>query len=192
MSTDKLLVVLIRIRKLINFILLFISLVGILFAFPTFSLGNGGDQRVVEGKYLINLSRSPFTPAVGGKTSMLASFVDVQTGKLIGDDLIVKVRIAKLGEGRDKRQFLFERENLAAKGGILELQYTFEESGLHEIFFDFAFVSNPEKIYNAPDFLLDIQKSEVIEAQNLSIPIWIGLGIILGFGTAWFVFRRKV
>lgn len=54
---------------------------------------------------------------------MLASFVDIQTDKLIAEDLIVKIRIAKLGEGRSNREFLFEQDNLIAKGGILEFQY---------------------------------------------------------------------
>lgn len=192
MSIDKLLiVVLIMIRKLFNFILLFISLVGILFAFPTYSFANGGDQRVVEGKYLINLSRSPFTPAVGDKTSMLASFVDIQTDKLISDDLIVKVRIAKLGEARE-RKFLFEQENMIAKRGILEFQYTFNEFGLHEIFFDFAFVSNPQKVYTAPDFLLDIQNTEISQKASFSFPIGITLGVIFGFIIGWFIKKQKV
>ena len=155
------------------------------------SFANGGDQRVVEGEYLINLSRSPFTPKAGEKTAFIASFVDIQKDLLIAEDLIVKIRIAKLGEGRE-RKFLFEQDNIRAKGGILEFNYTFNEPGLHEIFFDFSFTTDPQKIYNAPDFLLDIQKTKVIEAQNLSIPIWIGLGTILGLGIGWFIFRRRV
>lgn len=178
-------------QKIIT-IIVFTSLLSTILAFvPNVSFANGGDQRVVEGKYLINLSRSPFTPKVNDNTSMLASFVNIQTDKLISEDLIVKVRIAKLGEGRNKREFLFEKENQIAKGGILEFQYIFTESGLHEIFFDFAFSSNPQIIYNAPDFLLDIQKSEVSESPNQSIPIWIVLGAILGFGIGWLITRRK-
>lgn len=143
---------------------------------PTFTFANGGDQRVVGGKYLINLSRAPFTPRVGVKTSMLASFVDIQKNKLVVEDLIVKVRIAKLGGGEGKREFLFEKDNLIVKGGVLELAYTFAETGLHEIFFDFAFASRPERIYEAPDFLIDVQKKEnPMTVQNL----WF-VGIVTG------------
>ena len=159
--------------------------------FPILSFANGGDQRVVDRKYLINLSRSPFTPAVGDKTSMLASFVDIQTDKLIAEDLIIKIRIAKLGEGRSNREFLLEQE-MIAKGGILEFQYAFTKPGLHEIFFDFAFASSPAKIYNAPDFLLDIQKPDIVQKSNLSTLVWIGLGTVLGLGIGWFIFRRRV
>ena len=155
------------------------------------SFANGGDQRVVEGEYLINLSRSPFTPKAGEKTAFIASFVDIQKDLLIAEDLIVKIRIAKLGEGRE-RKFLFEQDNIRAKGGILEFQYTFSEPGLHEIFFDFAFSSSPQKIYNAPDFLLDIQKPEVLEKAGQPISVWIGLGAIFGFGIGWLATRRKV
>lgn len=181
------------------FIVLYYNLImALLFALifllltPNISFANGGDQRVVEGKYLINLSRSPFTPAVDDKTSMLASFVDIKTDKLVNEDLIVKVRIAKLGKGRDNRQFLFERENLVAKGGILEFPYTFQDSGLHEIFFDFAFATDPLKIYNAPDFLLDIQKASIQETPSLSLPLGIAIGAILGFIIGWFIKRQKV
>lgn len=123
---------------------------------PTFTFANGGDQRIVEGKYMINLSRAPFTPRVGVKTSMLASFVDIQKDKLIAEDLIVRVRISKLGDA-PKGIFIFEQDNIIVKGGVLELAYIFQETGLHEIFFDFAFVSNHQKFYEAPDFLMDVQ-----------------------------------
>lgn len=55
--------------KLLIAIILFTAL-----STPLFSLANGGDQRLVDGtKYYINLSRAPFTPRVGVKTSILAS-----------------------------------------------------------------------------------------------------------------------
>ena len=167
------------------FLFLFLTLI-FSFLTPNISFANGGDQRVVEGKYLINLSRSPFTPGVGDKTSMLASFVDIQTDKLIVEDLIVKIRIAKLGEGRE-RKFLFKQENLIAKGGILEFQYTFNNPGLHEIFFDFAFSSNPQKVYKAPDFLLDVQKASIQETSSLTLYLGIALGIVVGFIGGWFI-----
>ncbi|MEK7534487.1 MAG: LPXTG cell wall anchor domain-containing protein [Patescibacteria group bacterium] len=158
---------------------------------PISSFANGGDQRVAEGKYLINLSRSPFTPKTGDNVAMIASFFDIKKDQLITEDLIVKVRIAKLGEGRE-RKFLFEQDDIRAKGGILEFSYTFQDAGLHEVFFDFAFVSNPQKIYNAPDFLLDIQKPEIAKNTNQPVLIWIGLGAILGLGVGWLILRKKV
>lgn len=172
------------------FLFLFLTLTFLLLM-PSTSFANGGDQRVVEGKYLINLSRSPFTPKAGENVAMIASFFDFQKNQLIAEDLIVKVRIAKLGEGRG-RTFIFEKENVNVKGGILESQYIFAEPGLHEVFFDFAFASSPQKVYNAPDFLLDIQKAAVPEKSNQLVPVWIGLGAVFGFGVGWLVTRRKV
>lgn len=150
------------------------------------ALANGGDQRVVDGKYLINLSRAPFTPRVGVKTSFLASFVDIEKNKLVSEDLIVTIRIAKLGGiGTEKRTFTFVKEQMSVKWGILELSYTFTESGLHEIFFDFAFASNPEKVYEAPDFLLDVQKS--VSGYNTSqVLIAVLGGFIIGLLAGWF------
>lgn len=169
-----------------HIIFLFLVLIGMLY--PLYANANGGDQRVVEAKYLINLSRSPFTPKAGDNVAMIASFVDIQTGKLIEEDLVAKVRIAKLGGDRE-RKFIFEKDSVKVKGGILEFQYTFIDSGLHEIFFDFAFETDPQKIYNAPDFLLDIQKASTEEAPILFLPLGIVIGAILGFVGGWFIRR---
>jgi hypothetical protein len=156
---------------------------------PYFAFANGGDQRVVENQYLINLSRAPFTPRVGVKTSFLASFVDIQKSKLISEDLIVRVRISKLGDA-PKGNFIFEQDNIAVKGGVLDFSYTFSEAVLHEIFFDFAFASNPEKIYNAPDFLIDVQPTKNTEGANKLLFVGAGLGIIIAFLAGLLVGRK--
>jgi hypothetical protein len=156
---------------------------------PVLSFANGGDQRVVENKYLINLSRAPFTPRVGVKTSFLASFVDIQKNKLINEDLIVKIRISKLGDA-PKGKFIYEQSNIAVKGGVLDFSYTFSEAVLHEIFFDFTFASNTEKTYNAPDFLLDIQKSESPERDDSSFLIAL-ISVLVG-GIAGLIIGRKI
>lgn len=161
-------------------------LLAMLLLIPTLSSANGGDQRVVENKYFINLSRAPFTPRVGIQTSFLASFVDIQKNKLIAEDLIVKVRIAKQGGAGGKREFIFEQDNIIVKGGILELKYTFDNSGLHEIFFDFAFTSNSERVYEVPDFLIDVQKN----LENKTNYLLVIIGPVVGFVLGWFLRRR--
>ncbi len=164
-------------------------------AFITPASANGGDQRVVEGKYLVNLSRSPFTPKVGEKTAMLISFVDLGTNKLVAEDLVVKIRIAKLGGiGSAKREFLFEKNDILVQGGVLEFPYTFGNTGLHEIFMDFVIGSNPQRIYESPDFLMDVQNKESQLNINRSI---IGfmlsniVGIVLGFVFGFLVAQRR-
>lgn len=157
---------------------------------PRLLFANGGDQRIVEGKYYINLSRAPFTPRAGDKVSMLASFVYLQTNKLVPEDLIVRIRIAKLGEA-PKGNFIFVQDNILVKGGVLELLYTFIDSGLHEIFFDFALASNPEKIYEAPDFLLDVQKPIVLQNSGRTALVGILAGII-GVILGWFLRKNLV
>ena len=163
----------------------------ILIVVPNAVFANGGDQRVVEGKYLINLSRAPFTPRVGEKTSFLASFVDLEKNKLIADDLVIDTRIAKLGgEGSAKRTFLFEQKNTLVKGGILDFSYTFADAGLHEVFFDFAFTSEPQRIYGAPDFLLDVQRAEVSERGSTVLGMGLFMGVVAGLLIGWFAARR--
>lgn len=155
---------------------------------PLLVFANGGDQRVVEGKYLINLSRAPFTPRVGVKTAFLPSFFDIEKNKLITEDLIVKVRIAKLG-GADKRTFIFEQDNIQVHGGVLEnLSYIFKEPGLHEVFFDFAFAADPQKIYQAPDFLLDVQRPVSGYSIN-QVLIAVSGSFIAGLFAGWLIKR---
>ena len=161
----------------------------ILILSPNAVFANGGDQRVVEGEYLINLSRAPFTPRVGEKTSFLVSFVDLEKNKLIADDLVVDIRIAKLGgEGSAKRTFLFEQKNTPVKGGILDFSYTFADAGLHEVFLDFSFASDPQKLYEAPDFLLDVQKSGERLSTRLVFIAGV-MGAVFGFVFGWFASR---
>lgn len=166
-------------------------LIFVLLLMPLVMFANGGDQRVVDGRYLINLSRAPFTPRVGVRTSMLASFVDIQNNRLIAEDIIVTIRIAKLGgTGTNKRDFLFRKDGISVKGGILELPYTFAESGLHEIFFNFAFASNSQDVYEAPDFLIDVQSPSLTQIQNRNVIFLIAGGILCGMAIGWFMRRH--
>lgn len=175
--------------KILTAFLLFI------FLSPSLTSANGGDQRVVEGKYLINLARSPFTPKVGEKTAMLISFVDLETNKLISEDLVVKIRIAKLGgTGSAKREFLFEKSDILVRGGVLEFPYTFGDTGLHEIFMDFVLGSNPQKIYESPDFLMDVQNKEPqLNINRFIIGFMLSsiLGVALGFVFGFWVGQRR-
>lgn len=163
-------------------------LITALLPFTTFA--NGGDQRVADG-YLVNLSRAPFTPIAGVKTALLVSFVDLKTGQLIKEDILVSVRIA---EGRGSKTFIHEKKDVPVKGGVLEYSYTFQNPGMHEIFFDFTFVNDPTKIvHELPDFLIDVQKPEAKNAIDTeSLIFGIGLGIVLGLLGGWFAGRRKV
>ena len=156
------------------------------FIFPLFSLANGGDQRVLGSEYLINFARSPFTPIAGTKTAMLVSFVDLKTGKLIQDDILVNVRV---GEGRGSKTFIHEEKDILVKGGVLEWSYTFTKPGIHELFFNFAFVSNPPKVYEPPDFLLDIQKPETPEKNNVLILVGIASVLISGI-IGWLIGQK--
>ena len=163
---------------------------------PPLVSANGGDQRVVESKYLINLARSPFTPKVGEKTAMLISFVDIKTGQLILENLVVKISIAKLGgTGSAKREFLLEKSDILVLGGVLEFPYIFENTGFHEIFIDFVLGSNLQKIYESPDFLMDVQNKEPqLNINRFIIGFMLSsiLGVALGFVFGFWVGQRRV
>lgn len=151
---------------------------------PFVVFANGGDQRVLGNEYLVNLARAPFTPTAGTKTAMTVSFVDLKTDRLIQDDLLVTVRV---GKGRGSKIFIHEEKNIPVNGGVLDWSYTFQNSGIHELFFDFAFASAPDKLYEPPDFLLDIQKpAQQNSTSGLEYLIMIILALT-GFLFGWFV-----
>ncbi len=160
-----------------------LSLATILFTFsllPFSAFANGGDQRIVEGRYFINLSRAPFTPRAGTKTALLVSIADVQTGAPIREPLTANVYIYKQGDAPEGLPPLFEKKNIVVERGVFELPYTFEKPGLHEIFFDFSFASDPQKVYEPPDFLIDVQEPKT-EARTGWMPFLL-LGVSALFG----------
>lgn len=158
-----------------------------LFLIPVSVMGNGGDQRVADG-YLVNLSRSPFTPIAGTKTAMTVSFVDLATMRLIKDDAVVTVRI---GKGRGSKTFLREDKELPLKGGVLEYSHTFQDSGLHELFFDFTFVNDPDrKVHELPDFLMDIQEPKVEKSSWVDDALLVLAGLFSGLLVSPFL-RKK-
>lgn len=156
---------------------------------PPFTFANGGDQRIVDRAYMINFSRAPFTPRAGDSVQMLVSFVDLETNNLVSEDMIVKIRIAKLGGDKGKREFVYEQDDVKVIGGVLEFSYIFHNAGLHEIFFDFTVATDPNKIYEAPDFLLDVQKPEMPKPSNAKIVIGTFIGVVIGFVGGWLARR---
>lgn len=126
---------------------------GVLFIWPHASSANGGDQRVVAGKYIINMSRAPFTPIAGKENAMIVSFGDIARDTLVSEDLILNVRIVELNGSAQ----VFQQSGIQVVDGVLELPYVFEQAGVHEIFFEFALASDPATLYIAPDFLIDVQ-----------------------------------
>lgn len=168
-------------KQYIFFIFIIIS--GILSA-GLIAYANGGDQRVLDGKYLVNLSRSPFTWRSGIRSAMIISFLDVTKNLPITDDLTVTIRVAKLTAPGAEPKFIFEQKNIKARRGALEFPYTFAEQGFHEIYVDFAYASKPDMIYHMPDFLIEVQKpSEMALPQYPWLPPLAGLfiGFTLGF-----------
>lgn len=122
---------------------------------------------------------------------MLISFADIQQGRLIKEDIIASIRVARLGEVESgKRLFIFEKKDIPVSGGVLEFPYTFADEGLHEIFIDFAFAGHPEKIYETPDFLLDVQPARA-EGNTPLIFLAGATGFLLGVILKWIMELRK-
>lgn len=143
---------------------------------------NGGDIRIAEGKYLVNISSSPVTPVAGQKVAMLISFGDVVTNELLVQDLHVWIEIRlKVTE-----EVIFPQQEFRAERGVLEFPFIYLKPGLHELFVRFEKPDEPGKIYESEDFLVDVQESRIREKNGVSyglilVPIAFGLGMLAGF-----------
>lgn len=147
-------------------------------ALPLIASAHGGEQRVVDGAYIVTMSRAPFTPRVGVPTKLLISISDIKSGNVSDKDAIITLRVAKLASPGDAPQFIFEEKNITAERSTLGYTYNFAEAGFYEIYIDFAFADNPTKLMSAEDFLLDVQESH---EQGNTIPLfWILVGILAG------------
>lgn len=155
------------IKKHVTFLLASLLVLAI-FA-PHFSSANGGNQRVVEGKYIVQISQAPLAPYAGEKVAMLVSFFDIAKDSLILTPINARLRIAaKAGEE------VLPWTPLEVDGGIAEFSYTYAQSGFYEIFVEFERLEEPGKKYQVPDFLLDVKPQPAAGA-----PSWIPL-VLLG------------
>lgn len=154
-------------------------LFALLLAVPLVTVGHGGEQRVIDGKYIVSMSRAPFTPRVGVPTKLLISISDIASGNVSDKDVIINLRVAKLASPGDTPQFIFEEKNIKAERSTLGYSYTFSEAGFHEMYIDFAFADNPTKIMSAQDYLLDIQPAQQPRGDN-SFVLWGFGGLLTG------------
>ena len=161
-----------------------------LLVLPLLTGAHGGEQRVVDGAYIVTMSRAPFTPRVGMPTKLLISISDIKSGDVLDREAIMHIRVARLASPGDAPQFVFEEKNIKAERSTLGYSYTFTEEGFHEIYIDFAFTDNPSKIMSVGDFLLDVQPSQPLR-DNMSAIYAAVTGIIGGFVLGRFVANKK-
>lgn len=147
-----------------------------------YASANGGNIRIAQGKYLVNISSSPVTPVAGEKVAMLISFADIAKNELLAQDIRVWIEIRL----KATEEVIFSQQEFLAQGGVLEFTFTYPEAGLQELFVRFEKPDEPGKIYETEDFLVDVQESRTSEKNGVSyglilVPIAFGLGILAGF-----------
>ncbi len=137
---------------------------------------------MVDGKYIVNVSRSPFTPRAGAPTNFLISIADVSSGSVLTRDPVMHIRIARLENPGAEPQFISEERDLKAERSILGYSYTFADSGFYELYIDFAFADDLTTVLQAPDFLFDVQPSEMTEVEmGTAYALWVLGGAVAGF-----------
>ncbi len=141
-----------------------------------FSYSDGGCVKV-EDDMLVQMSAVPLVPIVGQQVSFLFSFANLKKEPIYGD-ITGKFKLVKSDN-------IIFTENFTAKNGIIDLKYTFKNTGLHEIFLEFEI--NGKK-YAPEDFLIEIKDESTNYQQNLLFSV---VGIVIGILSAKFIWKKK-
>jgi hypothetical protein len=166
---------------------LFGTILALFLSLTPIASSNGGNIRLAEGKYLVNISSSPVTPVAGEKTAMLISFADIATNKPLSQPLRASIEIRK----KVNQEVVFPSTEYPVEGGILEFSFTYPEPQLYELFVRFEKSDEPGKIYEPEDFLVDVQAPQT-SGGNRSAPMgmFVPLAFLLGIALGALMKRR--
>lgn len=153
---------------IISSLIIFFLSAGVAFA-------NAGFQRVVDGKYVVQLSISPLAPFEDEKAQMVFSFSDIQ-GKSLTQSFTAKFKFLALGD----EKVLFETDEDTIEKGLFPLEYTFADPGFYRAEASFYFPDVKDKIYTA-EFPLEVK--EVRTQKVFGSKGWLVLigGIFVGW-----------
>lgn len=143
---------------------------------------NGGNIRLAEGKYLVNISSAPVTPVAGENVAMLISFADIKKNELLNQNIRVWLEIRL----KATEEVIFPEQEYRAEGGVLEFNFVYPHAGLHELFVRFEKPDEPGKIYITEDFLVDAQPAPERKTARPGWPVII-LAALAGIGIGFFV-----
>lgn len=171
-------------------ITLFISffLLLALFFAPFLVFANGGNIRLAEGRYLVNISSSPVTPVAGEETQMLISFASIQDNTLLGEDLRTWIEIRR----KVNDEVIFPEKEFRADRGVLDFDFTYPKSGLYELFVRFEKPDELGKIYETEDFLVDVQNPRPQAEVKMFSPVIFVVSSFISLLSGWFLGRQSI
>lgn len=150
--------------KLILAIILIISLV----------YSNGGNQKYIDG-YLVQVASLPISPFVGEKMSALISFANTSS------DLLKDIEGTIYINQNDRTIFA---GNFTAPTGTTKFEYTFNNSGLYDMFVEFK-LTNETRIYMPDHFLIEVKQAFLPWHVAVIAAIIFLFGIVAGFVFGW-------
>lgn len=134
-------------NKLIIFSIIFILLIPV-------SFSDGGCIKITDDVF-VQLSAVPIAPKVNEQASFLISFGS--NDGLLNKRINGTLKIVK----SDKTVF---EKKFDIQVGILDLKYTFKDTGFYEMYIDFAMNG---KDYHPEDFAMEVVESKKNSAQNM-------------------------
>ncbi len=154
-------------------------------ALPVTAGAHGAMQKIVEGRYLMNLTSVPIAPVVGQKQSNLFALSDAATNTFITADSVFFITVKKNGKT------LYTSPLMTATGGLLAFDYAYPEPGTYELQAMFRFPDDDHQ-YMPDDYWVQVNETPAPAASPVDTAIIaLLIGIVLGACGAFFLWRAR-
>lgn len=141
---------------------------------PAAASAHGAMQKIVEGRYLMNLTSVPIAPVVGQKQSNIFALSDAATNNFITENSVFFITVKKNGKT------FYTSPLLTATGGLLAFDYAYPEPGTYELQAMFRFPGD-EYQYMPDDYWVQVNEVPIISVSSTgNIMISVLCGFVLG------------
>ncbi len=142
---------------------------------PAAAGAHGAMQKIVDGKYLLNLTSIPIAPYAGQEQQNIVAVSDLQEN-LIKENAVFGIEL------KQNDTVVYSAKNLVATGGLLPFLYTYAKPGNYELFFAFQMPGDPT-LYQPQDYWIQVVEKPQAVSGSSAIPTVLAgvLGLVSGF-----------
>ncbi|MCA9370718.1 MAG: hypothetical protein KC680_02030 [Candidatus Peregrinibacteria bacterium] len=148
-----------------------ITIIGVFLLSTSVASAHGGNQRIVDEKYIVHLTSAPMFPFTGETTQNTITISDLEEN-FLSVPLSAEIVLKKNDVTR------WESGPLTAADGFIEFAITYPEAGLYELFVQFTFEGDTVT-YEPDDFYVQA-RSPAGTSNNAYILL---AGILVGIAT---------
>lgn len=139
-------------------------------------------QKIIEERYLLNLTSVPLSPDIGVKQQNILAVSDL-ANNLITTTPIFDIEISKDGD------VVFSKEDMTAVGGLLAFTYIYPEAGEYEILATFR-LPDSDHVYVGDHFMVQVDAGGKAGIDTTAITL-IVIALVIGGALGFITGRRK-